>query len=49
MKPLLDWPVGTNKYDGTFQLSPDGNGPLYRTNLCILMLEIYYSYPPSIK
>ena len=28
---------------------PDGAGPFYRTNLCILMLEVYYRFAPISK
>ncbi|MEA3209608.1 MAG: hypothetical protein QOE70_2665 [Chthoniobacter sp.] len=28
---------------------PDGDGPVYRTALCILMLEVYYRYMPVTK
>ena len=43
------WPPMTAKSVGEFQTSPNGLGPLYRTNLCILMLEVYYRYMPSTK
>ena len=43
------WPPMTAKSVGEFQTGPDGLGPLYRTNLCILMLEVYYRYMPSTK
>jgi len=32
-----------------YQTQPGGDGALYRTNLCILMLEVYYRYLPSTK
>ena len=40
--PDGSWPPMAGKSVGEFQRSPDGNGPLYRTNFCILMLEVYY-------
>jgi hypothetical protein len=45
--PNGSWPpVAGKAYGGELQLAPDGDGPLYRTNLCILMLEVYYRYGP---
>jgi hypothetical protein len=43
------WPPMTAKSLGELQSGPTGNGPLYRTNLCILMLEVFYRYMPSTK
>jgi hypothetical protein len=34
---------------GDLQKRPDGDGPYYRTTLCILMLEVYYRYMPVTK
>jgi hypothetical protein len=34
---------------GELQLKTDGDGPLYRTALCLLMLEVYYRYLPTTK
>lgn len=34
---------------GALQKAPDGDGPVYRTTLCILMLEVYYRYMPVTK
>jgi hypothetical protein len=43
--PNGSWPpVAGKAYGGELQLAPDGDGPFYRTNLCILMLEVYYRY-----
>ena len=43
------WPPMPAKGVGDLQNTPAGNGPFYRTNLCILMLEVYYRYMPSTK
>jgi hypothetical protein len=37
------------KTPGEFQTNTTVAGGLYRTNLCILMLEVYYRYMPSSK
>lgn len=42
--PDGSWPAMQGKAVGDFQRSLEGNGPLYRTNFCILMLEVYYRY-----
>jgi len=34
---------------GAFQTELGGGGALYRANLCILMLEVYYRYLPTTK
>ena len=34
---------------GEAQRDPEGYGPVYRTTLCILMLEVYYRYSPTTK
>jgi hypothetical protein len=34
---------------GKLQQDPQGDGPYYRTTLCILMLEVYYRYMPVTK
>jgi len=47
--PDGSWPPMKGKSPGELQSNPTGNGPLYRTNLCILMLEVYYRYMPSTK
>lgn len=47
--PDGSWPVhGGSKAHGP-EKQPDGSGPVYRTTLCILMLEVYYRYMPSTK
>jgi hypothetical protein len=43
------WPPMAGKAVGDFQQNVDGNGPTYRTNFCILMLEVYYRYMPTLK
>ena len=48
--PDGSWPPLAGKVaGGDLQLHPDGDGPFYRTNLCILMLEVYYRYMPALK
>jgi hypothetical protein len=47
--PDGSWPPMVGKAVGAFQLDPEGNGPLYRTNFCTLMLEVYYRYMPTTK
>jgi hypothetical protein len=47
--PDGSWPPMKGKSPGELQTAPTGNGPLYRTNFCILMLEVYYRYMPSTK
>lgn len=46
--PDGSWPPVNTKSPGELR-SPDGYGPFYRTNLCILMLEVYYRYMPTTK
>jgi Prenyltransferase and squalene oxidase repeat len=41
--PDGSWPpVNTRAPAGELQRKPDGGGPIYRTCLCILMLEVFY-------
>lgn len=48
--PDGSWPPVNVKAPGSEGLkSPDGMGPFYRTNLCILMLEVFYRYMPITK
>jgi hypothetical protein len=47
--PDGSWPPMPGKAVGALQLEPEGNGQFYRTNLCILMLEVYYRYMPTNK
>ena len=47
--PDGSWPPMPGRAVGNFQQLPDANGSLYRTNLCILMLEVYYRYMPTTK
>ncbi len=42
------WPPAGGKAHGP-QSTSAGIGPVYRTTLCILMLEVYYRYMPSTK
>jgi len=41
------WPPTGGNDIGDFTNKPDGNGPVYRTVLCTLMLEVYYRYLPT--
>ena len=43
------WPMPQGGGVGNLQRKPDGAGPLYRTTLCILMLEVFYRYSPINK
>ncbi len=45
------WPPlpAANRPGGGLQVKADGGGPFYRTELCILMLEVYYRYMPVNK
>ena len=48
--PDGSWPpVAGKSAGGELQRDPEGAGPFYRTNLCILMLEVYYRYMPTTK
>jgi len=47
--PDGSWPPMKGKSPGELQTQTAVNGALYRTNLCILMLEVYYRYMPSTK
>ncbi len=48
--PDGSWPpVAGKSPGGEIQRDPEGAGPYYRTNLCILMLEVYYRYSPTMK
>lgn len=48
--PDGSWPpVVTKSPGGTLLVDPEGDGRFYRTNLCILMLEVYYRYMPTTK
>jgi len=48
--PDGSWPPVAGKAPGgDMQRDPEGAGPYYRTNLCILMLEVYYRYSPTMK
>jgi hypothetical protein len=42
-------PMASKPGGGELQVDPEGAGPFYRTNLCILMLEVYYRYMPTTK
>lgn len=46
--PDGSWPPVETKSPGGLK-KPDGYGPFYRTNLCILMLEVFYRYMPTTK
>jgi hypothetical protein len=42
------WPPTGNAYEaGGFATNPAGDGPVYRTTLCCLMLEVFYRYLPT--
>lgn len=47
--PDGSWPPMAGKAVSNYQKEVEGNGPLYRTNFCILMLEVYYRYMPTTK
>ena len=48
--PDGSWPpVAGKSPGGEAQRDPEGYGPVYRTTLCILMLEVYYRYSPTLK
>ncbi|MEI9897930.1 MAG: hypothetical protein WDN28_29750 [Chthoniobacter sp.] len=47
--PDGSWPPMAGKSAGDLQKNVEGNGPFYRTNFCILMLEVYYRYMPTTK
>ena len=47
--PDGSWPPMPAGGQGDLQKAPAGAGPFYRTTLCILMLEVYYRYSPSLK
>ncbi len=49
--PDGSWPpVKAEKAHGAeVQTKMDGDGPVYRTTLCILMLEVFYRYMPTTK
>ena len=48
--PDGSWPpVAGKSPGGEMQRDPEGAGPYYRTCLCILMLEVYYRYSPTLK
>ncbi len=46
--PDGSWPP-TQGGVGDLQKNPGGDGPYYRTTLCILMLEVFYRYMPINK
>jgi len=41
------WPPTGGKESAGFGNDPAGDGPLYRTTLCCLMLEVFYRYLPT--
>jgi hypothetical protein len=47
--PDGSWPPMMNAGVGNYQKDAEVNGALYRSNLCILMLEVYYRYMPTTK
>src|ERR1051325_548958 len=48
--PDGSWPpIAGKSAGGELQRDPEGDGRFYRTNLCILMLEVYYRYMPTTK
>jgi hypothetical protein len=42
-------PISAQNPGGELQQRADGDGPVYRTTLCILMLEVFYRYMPTTK
>ena len=48
--PDGSWPpVAGKSPGGEMQRDPEGAGPYFRTTLCILMLEVFYRYSPTLK
>ena len=48
--PDGSWPPLAGKSPGgELQRDPEGSGPVYRTALCVLMLEVFYRYSPTLK
>jgi hypothetical protein len=48
--PDGSWPiVGGKGGAGGLEVSAGGSGPVYRTALCVLMLEVFYRYMPTNK
>ena len=48
--PDGSWPpVAGKSPGGEMQRDPEGAGPYFRTTLCILMLEVYYRYSPTLR
>jgi hypothetical protein len=46
--PDGSWPpTGNPKEIGGLGTRPEGDGPIYRTTLCCLMLEVFYRYLPT--
>lgn len=41
------WPVPPKIDKGWFEANPSGDGPVYRTTMCCLMLEVFYRYLPT--
>ena len=42
-------PLGGKSPGGGAQADAGGYGPVYRTTLSVLMLEVYYRYMPTTK
>ncbi len=42
-------PTGNPKEPGGMSTNPAGDGPIYRTTLCCLMLEVFYRYLPTSR
>jgi hypothetical protein len=48
--PDGSWPiVGGKGGAGGLEVNAGGSGPVYRTALCVLMLEVFYRYMPTNK
>ena len=48
--PDGSWPPLAGKSPGgELQRDPEGVGPVYRTCLCVLMLEVFYRYSPTLR
>jgi len=43
------WPPCGGKETSGFGQNPGGEGPIYRTTLCCLMLEVFYRYLPTTQ
>jgi len=47
--PDGSWPPTAGKDNAGFARDAGGDGPIYRTTLCCLMLEVFYRYLPTVQ